>query len=248
MTNRLIAGLVFYLVAFFGTLFYSTLIISLTLVPGLGDRRRIILGNRLAGMWGRTLFGAVPGWKVRTEGLENLPGPDSAVVMVANHESMIDIPVMYYLRVIFCWLSKASVLEVPILGAAMRVSGQIPIVRGNRKSHEAALQTSADRLKNGFNMFFFPEGTRSEVAGTMRTFKIGAFKLADEADVAILPIALSGTGKLWPKRGKLPQNAAITIKVLPKTKKLEHETLEAYAARVRGLIESELNAMTQASG
>lgn len=248
MISRLFAGVVFYLIAFFGTLFYSSLIISLTLIPGLSETRRIILGNKLAGIWGRTLFGAVPGWKVEVEGRENLPGPDApAVVMVANHESMVDIPVMYYLRVIFCWLSKASVLEIPILGSAMRVSGQIPIERGKKSSHEAALRTSADRLQKGLNMFFFPEGTRSEIAGTMRPFKIGAFKLANDTNVAILPIVLSGTGKLWPKRGKLPQHAAIKIRVLQATRKLEAETIEAYASRVRSLIETELTAMAQAS-
>ncbi len=240
MFKKLIAGIIFYLAIFFLTLLCSLSIIAWELLCKFRKNTLSKQSNAMVGLWGRSVFKVVPGWKVEVEGRENLPKPNDPVVMIANHESLVDILVIYFLKVQFRWLSKASIMRIPILGAAMRASGQIPVIRGDKRSHEAALQASVESLHKGISMFYFPEGTRSEIPGQMRPFKIGAFKLSAECGVDILPIALSGAGKLWRKGGGLPDSATVKIKVLPRTRRLEGETYETYASRVRSTIESAL--------
>lgn len=243
MFKRILAGLVFYGSVFFLTLFWSLSIIISALLPEFTKNGRSNRGHSMAAIWGRTMFGIVPGWRVNVEGRENIPADNDPVVMVANHESLVDILVIYFLKMQFRWLSKESVMRIPILGRAMRVCGHIPLKRGDKSSHEAALRASAEWLKRGISMFFFPEGTRSETPGQMRPFKVGAFKLSAECGVDVLPIALSGAGKVFRKGGKLPDSATVKIKVLPRTRRLEGETYEAYASRVRSMIESALTGM-----
>jgi len=244
MLKRIIAGIIFYPAILVLTFFWSSLIIISGWFPSAKKNGVSRRGHNMSAIWGRSIFSLVPGWKVEVEGRENIPAEGDPVVMVANHESMVDILVMYFLHTQFRWLSKESVLKIPLLGPAMRVCGHIPVKRGDKASHEAALQASAERLRDGVSMFFFPEGTRSEIPGQMRPFKVGAFKLSAECGVDVLPVALRGTGKVWRKNGKLPYAATVRIKVLPRTRLQDGETYEAYAARVRSIIESALAGMT----
>lgn len=243
MLKRILAGIVFYGSVVFLTLFWSLSIILSALLPEFTKNGRSNRGHSMAGMWGRTMFRIIPGWHVKVEGRENIPANNDPVVMVANHESLVDILVVYFLKMQFRWLSKESVMRIPILGRAMRVCGHIPLKRGDKSSHEVALRASAEWLQRGISMFFFPEGTRSETPGQMRPFKVGAFKLSAECGVDVLPIALTGAGKVFRKGGKLPDAATVKIKVLPRTRRFEGETYEAYASRVRSSIESALVGM-----
>lgn len=236
--HRLLAGLVFYTCAPLLTLFWGALICISRLLPPSAPDDRSRRAHRLAGQWGKSLFGVVPGWRVEVTGRDNLPADGDAVVMVANHESLVDILVMYFLDMQFRWLSKESVFRIPVVGPSMRTCGYIPILRGDKNSHEQALSSSAEWIKRGVNMFFFAEGTRSEVPGKMRPFKIGAFKLANENGVDVLPVAIRGAGNLWRKNGRLPDTATVRLSVLPRTRMQEGETYEAYAARVRTIIGS----------
>ncbi|MEY4632164.1 MAG: hypothetical protein RIQ81_2284 [Pseudomonadota bacterium] len=235
---RLFAGLVFYICAPVLTAFWGGLVGLSQFIPASGPDAYSRRAHRIAGHWGKSMFSVIPGWRVEVTGWENLPADGDAVVMVANHESMVDILVMYFLEIQFRWLSKESVFRIPVVGPAMRACGYIPILRGDRNSHEQALASSAVWIKRGINMFFFAEGTRSEVPGTMRPFKIGAFKLANENNVDVLPVAIRGAGKLWRKNGRLPDSATVRLRVLPRTRMQEGETYEAYAARVRSVIGS----------
>lgn len=243
MFKRMVAGLVFYISVVFLTLFWSLTIILSDLLPEFAKNGRCNRGHAMAAIWGRTMFAIIPGWHVNLEGRENIPANNDPVVMVANHESLVDILVIYFLKMQFRWLSKESVMRIPILGRAMRVCGHIPLKRGDKSSHEAALRASADWLQRGISMFFFPEGTRSETPGQMRPFKVGAFKLSAECGIDVLPIALKGAGKVFRKGATLPDSATVKIKVLPRTRRLEGETYEAYASRVRSTIESALTEM-----
>jgi 1-acyl-sn-glycerol-3-phosphate acyltransferase len=243
---RLYAGLVFYSLATLMTVFWSAMIGLGRVLPASGPEAHSRRAHRTAGRWGTSVFSVIPGWKVEVSGQENLPQDGDPVVMVANHESLVDILVMYFLGIQFRWLSKESVFKIPLVGPCMRICGYIPIRRGERNSHEEALAASAQWLKKGVNMFFFAEGTRSEIPGQMRPFKIGAFKLANECGVDVLPVAIRGAGKLWRKNGKLPDSATVRLRVLPRTRMLEGETYEAYATRVRAIIESALAELAQA--
>jgi 1-acyl-sn-glycerol-3-phosphate acyltransferase len=243
---RLFAGLVFYTLSTLLTIFWSSVIMLGRLLPAESEAAHTKRAHRSAGRWGTSIFSVIPGWNVEVSGWEYLPQDGDPVVMVANHESLVDILVMYFLGVQFRWLSKESVFKIPFVGPSMRACGYIPIRRGDRNSHEEALAASGEWLRKGINMFFFAEGTRSEIPGQMRPFKIGAFKLASECGVDVLPVAIRGAGKLWRKNGKLPDSATVRLRVLPRTRMLEGETYEAYAARVRSIIGSALAELAQA--
>lgn len=220
------------------TFVYYLLCIVIHFASGI---RPASLGNgkgvhRIAGLWGRTIIKMMPGWQVEISGWENLPADNEAVVIVANHESMSDIWAMYYLGIQFRWLSKDSVFKIPMVGHAMSWSGYIPITRGNKSSHMEAMRQSEDRIRKGIPMFFFPEGTRSP-DGEVKEFKIGAFKLAKDTQVPVLPIAIHGAGNLMKKGSSHPSfKATVRMKVLPKVappQASDHDHLETYAEGIR---------------
>ncbi len=194
------------------------------------DGRRV---HNAASRWGRTIIKMMPGWKLTVEGRENLPSQTETVVIVANHESMSDICATYHLGLQFRWLSKEGVFKVPGVGQAMYWAGYVPVRRGVRESHAQAMVESGERLRNGISMFFFPEGTRS-MNGQVKAFKNGAFKLARDAQVRVLPVAIHGAGDLLPKGKALPGKAHVQIKILPLVPPPSPTgDLDEYAAEVR---------------
>jgi 1-acyl-sn-glycerol-3-phosphate acyltransferase len=96
------------------------------------------------------------------------------------------------------WLSKDTFFKVPCLGWMMRMAGDIKLVRGERESTLAALEQCRDRLRKRVSVMIFPEGTRSR-SWEMLPFKDGAFRLAIEAGVPILPIAVAGAREAMAK-------------------------------------------------
>ena len=190
----------------------------------------------VACIWGKTLINLMPGWSCEIEGKENLPQDHKPMVIIANHESMSDIWGIYCLGIQFRWLSKDSVFRIPVIGQAMRWANYVAVDRSNRQSGADALAASAQRLQQGVSMFFFPEGTRS-LDGTIKAFKIGAFRLACTEKVPVLPVAIHGAGAMLPKHSWVPGRAKIQIKVLPALPApTENEDIEVYAERARQLI------------
>jgi 1-acyl-sn-glycerol-3-phosphate acyltransferase len=192
--------------------------------------------HKIAAVWGRAIIHMMPGWRVTVKGRENLPPDGKPMVFVANHESMSDIWAMYFLKVQFRWLSKEEVFKVPFIGAAMRWSYYVPIARGNRESAAQAMRQSAERLRAGISMLYFPEGTRSP-DGNIKPFKVGAFKLAQEEQVPVLPIAIKGARDLLPKHSLAPGKAHVQLTVLPPLPPPPKGVdLEAYSNDVRARI------------
>ena len=150
----------------------------------------------IGAQWGRTIIRMVPGWRVRVEGVDHLRnGP---FVIIANHQSQVDILVTFFLDHHFKWLSKRSVFHIPALGWMMWMCRYIPVVRGDRKSAMRCLTTAADWIRRGVSVVFFPEGTRSP-DGTLQPFKSGAFRVAAQTGAAVLPVLIIGTRSCLPK-------------------------------------------------
>ncbi len=170
-------------------------------------------GHTAAILWGKWVVAMMPTWRVDVLDKEKLKSIPEPFVIVANHQSMSDIWIIYFLNMQFRWLSKASVFKVPLVGQAMKWAGYVPVERGNKESHKIAMEKSRDWLKKGVSMFFFPEGTRS-VDGNMRTFKLGAFHLAKECHAPIVPLMLEGARDLMEKGSWIPGRAHVTIQVL----------------------------------
>jgi 1-acyl-sn-glycerol-3-phosphate acyltransferase len=132
-----------------------------------------------------------PLWTFRVAG--TMPAnPRTPYVVVSNHESFVDILLISHLPWEMKWLSKKEMFRIPVGGWLMRMARDIELDRGDRDSANTALATCRDRLDDHVSVMIFPEGTRS-TSGDLLPFKDGAFRLAIEAGVPVLPLAVHGT-------------------------------------------------------
>ncbi|NQY84438.1 MAG: 1-acyl-sn-glycerol-3-phosphate acyltransferase [Alcanivorax sp.] len=163
------------------------------LVPFLGPRR---VARLSAVPWAR-LGLLLSGVQVRVHGLENVD-PSRSYVIVANHLSQYDIWVLYgHLEQDFRWVMKQELRRVPVIGVCCAMLGHVFIDRRDRASALASLEQAKQRLTGGTSILFFPEGTRSR-SGELRPFKKGAFRMAQDLDLPILPVTIIGTREILP--------------------------------------------------
>lgn len=139
----------------------------------------------------RVTVRANPLWRFRTSGPAPA-NPRRPYVVVSNHESFTDILLISLLPWEMKWMSKIEIFRLPVLGWDMRLAGDIPVDRGERRSAVTALLRSREVLGKKVSVMIFPEGTRT-LDGEMLPFKDGAFRLAVDCGVPILPLALVGT-------------------------------------------------------
>jgi 1-acyl-sn-glycerol-3-phosphate acyltransferase len=153
-----------------------------------------------------------PLWRFRVSG--RLPqDPRRPYVVVSNHESFVDILLISHLPWEMKWLSKVEILRIPVLGWDMRLAGDVPVERGTGRSAVRAMKRCREILAQGVSVIIFPEGTRS-ATGDMLPFKDGAFRLALEAGVPILPLAVYGTSTALPKHGWKFERSRAEVRVL----------------------------------
>ncbi|MBO7311602.1 MAG: 1-acyl-sn-glycerol-3-phosphate acyltransferase [Alistipes sp.] len=177
------------------------------------DKKRVVV-HKLSKWLTDTVFVFAPGMRRDVIGMENID-TKQAYVVVLNHQSMVDILSIYNLPLVFKWVSKKEVYRIPLVGRLLLMHGDIVI---NRASAKEAMQLVHSKgkewLKKGASVSIFPEGTRSK-DGEIHNFKAGAFILAKDAGVPILPIVLDGTDKLIRNGWMINWRNRITIKVLP---------------------------------
>ncbi|HLL52197.1 MAG TPA: lysophospholipid acyltransferase family protein, partial [Myxococcaceae bacterium] len=162
------------------------------------DRNRVVL-HLFTCAWAQLYFRMNVMWRMRVAGREKLPWRGAAV-LVANHESLGDILVLFGLFRPFKWVSKRSVFSVPFLGWNMWLNGYVGVVRGDRESVIRMLRECEAWLDRGMPVLLFPEGTRSP-DGQVKAFKDGAFVLATKKGCPVIPIVLTGTSRALPKHG-----------------------------------------------
>jgi len=160
------------------------------------DRQRKAV-HWLAGVWGRTVFWCRPSWQVTVTGREYLE-PHRRYILVANHQSLLDIMALCHLNRQFKWIVKEELFRIPFLGWAMTLAGYVKLARGKSHSIRDAYDEARQWLASGMSVLFFPEGTRSRT-GELGAFKNGAFKLAVETGIPVVPVAVSGTRDLLVK-------------------------------------------------
>jgi len=164
-------------------------------------------------LWARLYLTINPGWTLFIENREKL---NRAVpcILVSNHQSIIDIALLLQLCIKFRWVSKIELTVVPVLGWVIRMNKHIVVRRGDKQSVVLMAEACKRSLAEGIPVFMFPEGTRS-ANGKLGAFKEGAFILAKEAGVAIVPIILDGASDALPKKGFLFKvHQRFTIRVL----------------------------------
>jgi 1-acyl-sn-glycerol-3-phosphate acyltransferase len=176
------------------------------------DRRLVVL-HRFTCFWASLYTWFNPAWPVRLQGLEKIR-PDGTYVMVANHQSLLDILILFRLFTHFKWVSKIENFRVPCIGWNMRLNRYIELRRGDKESIAEMMKACGRTLAAGNSIMMFPEGTRSP-DGRLKSFKHGAFTLAQTAGCPILPIVVEGTANALPKRGFVLQGRhPISVRVL----------------------------------
>ena len=200
-----------------------------------GDPGRYWVGYLFRGI-GRVVAALNPLWKFSYGG--SMPAdPRRPYVVVSNHESFADILLISHLPWEMKWLSKAELFRIPILGWLMHLAGDVPVKRGFGPSAIEAIARCREILAQRVSVMIFPEGTRSPTAELL-PFKDGAFRLAIDAGVPILPLALHGTGNALPKHDWRFGRSTAVVEVLEpvETAGLTPADVPALKQRVRATI------------
>ena len=213
MTKKILISLTVWTIGSLLTVLLFFVMLLLTALTFPFDRQRRIVHAQCF-WWCDAIAALNPYWDIHISGLENIDKKRTYVI-VANHQSLADIVIMYKTRAQFKWVAKESLFKIPVLGWNLSLAKHIKIHRGKFSSIKQVYREAATWLRHGMSVLFFPEGTRSET-NEMKDFQNGAFKLALKEKVPILPIILEGTGNAIPK-GSWIFTTRITcgLKVLP---------------------------------
>jgi 1-acyl-sn-glycerol-3-phosphate acyltransferase len=184
-----------------------------------------------------------PLWTFRTSGVK-LENPRNPYVVVSNHESFVDMLLISHLPWEMKWLSKESMFKIPLVGWLMRMAGDVRLIRGNKQSIVTAMRDCSDRLDRRVSVMLFPEGTRTR-DGSLGEFKDGAFRLAIDHQVPILPLVVNGTREaLMADSWKMNVTEAEVRVLAPvPTVGLTKADVPALRDQVRDLIARELDVM-----
>lgn len=199
------------------------------------------LASRLfARTWARA-NAAVSFMKVDVRGRERMD-PNESYVIVANHQSLVDIYAIYgFLSADIKWVMKKELRSVPFLGWACDLMGHIYIDRSNTESALASISEARTRLKPGISVVFFPEGTRSR-DGSLGSFKRGAFRFAIDIGKPILPVTVHNTRRVLPSDSTeiVPGHAWIEIGEPISTTDMTQDDARELAEQAREQIEQSL--------
>ncbi len=175
--------------------------------------RRLVGLHIFSSLWGSLYIWLNPLWSVRVKGRRKIPWKRPAV-LVSNHQSMLDILVLYQLFSPYKWVSKKENFSIPIIGWLMRLNAYLEIERGSRGSYPGFMRKAGLLLKQGSSLLIFPEGTRYP-GGALGPFREGAFRMALDNAVDIVPVVLDGTARALPRKGViLTGHARIRVHVL----------------------------------
>lgn len=184
-----------------------------------------------------------PLWTFRVGG--TMPAdPRNPYVVVSNHESFVDILLISHLRWEMKWLSKRENFKIPVAGWLMRMARDIELDRKDPASAAKAMVQCRHRLDDGVSVMIFPEGTRS-TSGDLLPFKDGAFRLAIEAGVPVLPLAVHGAADALRAHDWRQDRATAEVRVLEpvSTAGMTLDDVPELKAKVRERIVAELVSM-----
>jgi 1-acyl-sn-glycerol-3-phosphate acyltransferase len=196
--------------------------------------------SRVTCIWARQMIAAAGG-KVEVSGLENMP-PPQGVLYVSNHQGAFDIPLLLgYVPGLKGFVSKKQNFRLPVVGTWMKLLRCVILDRENLRQSARAIITGVRYLKEGWSLVIFPEGTRSK-SGTMGRFKEGSFKLATRSGVAVVPLTLDGSYRLFEAKGSRITPGILRLHIHPAIvlSALTDEQKNNLAEQVQGIIASRL--------
>lgn len=170
-------------------------------------------------------------FKIEFSGVENIP-KEGGVIVAANHQTYLD-PFWLSLQIKrpTRYLAWSAAFTWPIVGTFLNWFGAWPLALEG--SDPAAIRRSLLWLREGGAVVIFPEGGRSTASGSLDRFKVGAVRLALEADVPILPVTIKGGNRIWPRGWRLPHlgKVVVTYHPLYHASPAPNEETRAYARR-----------------
>lgn len=193
------------------------LVVVITVLTGLVTIIGCALGgNRFWGYWPPHIWSKLCTWltlcTVSVKGRENID-PKTSYVFVANHQGAYDIFSIYgFLRHNFKWMMKASLRKFPIIGISCKAAGQIFVDNSSPVAIRATMAKAERTLSNGISVVVFPEGSRTRT-GHMGKFHTGAFQLAKEFQLPVVPVSIDGAFDVLPRGSWLPRPAHITLTI-----------------------------------
>lgn len=220
------------------------MIVVLTIITALVTAVGSLLGGgRWWGYYPAKIWAKLFCWltfiRVTVKGRENLDVKTS-YVFVANHQGAYDIFTIYgFLGHNFRWMMKKSLEKIPFVGYACKCSGQIFVDNSSPAAIRDTMTAAKKRLKGGMSLMVFPEGTRSR-DGKMKAFKRGAFQLAAEFGLPIVPLTIDGAYDVMPRAAKLPKWGHITLTIHPVIKTPDDTNLQPVMTAAREAIQSAL--------
>lgn len=214
---------------------YTLVMGTLSLVLSFFDN-----GGRLqhwcAQVWCR-MIAKTAGAKIKIEGLSNIPH-DQAFVIVANHQSYLDIPAIWgYIPVQFRIMAKRTLFYIPFMGWFLWRAGHIPVDRDNARAALASVNKAVEKLHAGCSLVIFPEGHRSR-DGQLQEFKPGGFKIALKAKVPVIPVTIIGASRVL-KRDSLvfhPGDVRVLIDAPIQTTDYNSKTVPELVERAQKII------------
>jgi 1-acyl-sn-glycerol-3-phosphate acyltransferase len=198
-----------YLIGALATVFFGCMAILVAyLGPGPGAR----ICDWAPRAWGKTILWAA-GVKVKLVGMERLDRGRPQIV-VSNHQSWFDVfTLAAYLPVRFRFVAKKELARIPIYGRAWRACGHVSVDRGDRSAAIESLSQASGEVKDlGLTMVMFPEGTRSPT-GELQRFKKGAFVLAIQLQIPLVPLGIVGSRAIMRKGHWRVKSGEITVNI-----------------------------------
>jgi len=162
------------------------------------------------GIKGVVFITRVAGLRVRVEGRENIPA--GVCMFAANHTSNADAAaIVGAIPRRLAIFGRKSLFDIPIVGLAFRLAKFVPVDRGNREAALASVKQAIEYMNQGYSFLVYPEGTRS-MDGRLQRFKKGAFVMAIEAGVPIVPVICTGAHRVMRKKSLVIHPGKVTVR------------------------------------
>lgn len=226
----------FFLFLILNTLFFSVLAILLSLIVNQK------VGGYCGPAWARLNAFFTP-ILVTVEGKEKIK-KNTSYIVVPNHQSHYDIFLLYgWLGVYIRWVMKMELGKIPVFGYCCKTMGHIFIDRSSTESAIASLNAAKEKLSDGSSIIMFPEGTRNS-SNEMLPFKKGAFRMAIDLGLPLLPITILDTKDIIPTKtlNLMPGKAKMIIHDPIDVSKYTIDDLEKLMADTRAIIDGPLKA------
>ena len=212
-----------------------------TILIFLGADERYINGP-LAKYWARAVL-RLAAARVTVHGLSNISSAEESYIVIMNHQSNMDIPVIVHsLPFQLRFIGKIELKKVPIFGNALIRAGHFLIDRSNLQKAMSGIKASGEALKErGVSVVFAPEGTRSS-DGKLLPFKKGGFVMAIETGIQILPVTINGTKQSLAKGSLWTRSADVEVTINPPvpTGSYSYDDREKLSEKVKSIMEKSL--------